>query len=309
MVGIYIITNKVNCKNYIGLSRCIEYRFEEHKKGIRSNKHLQNSMKKYGIENFEFKVLEECNDLNILGERERYWISVYKSNDPRYGYNKTDGGEDSFRFNEEMHRHLSEHHADVNGEKNPAYGKKIIHNDSDIIRVLPENLQFYLEDGWELGFPEISREKLSKSITANGNPIYGKNRISKDGKIKYVTDEEVEIYRLDGWIIGLTDEEKQKRSEKYTGTIMVNNGSRNKMIHQEELGKYLSDGWVVGQYFDLGSKERLIDAVKNSPNKSWIHKEDGETKRVSPDEVEHYISLGWIAGRPYKPRKPRKKSV
>lgn len=96
MIGIYFIKNKANNKIYIGLSTSIEKRFLFHKRrlisGKHKNKHFQSSFDTYGLENFEFSILEECNE-DILSEREKYWIVFYKSHDREFGYNKTYGGE------------------------------------------------------------------------------------------------------------------------------------------------------------------------------------------------------------------------
>ena len=65
--GIYKIVNKVNGKYYVGSSRdVLKCRFYEHKrlltKNKHFNKHLQNSWNVYGESNFEFVLVESCND-------------------------------------------------------------------------------------------------------------------------------------------------------------------------------------------------------------------------------------------------------
>ena len=46
-------------------------------------------MRKYGIENFTFSVIEECSQ-EQLNEREIYWIEYYDTY--KNGYNSTLGG-------------------------------------------------------------------------------------------------------------------------------------------------------------------------------------------------------------------------
>ena len=70
MTGIYSITNTVNGKVYVGLSTNIRKRWTQHKSNqkrkIEPNKVLYKSMNKYGINNFKFKILEECSlDIRI----------------------------------------------------------------------------------------------------------------------------------------------------------------------------------------------------------------------------------------------------
>lgn len=54
-------------------------------------------MRKHGIKNFDFSIIEECNreDLN---EREKYWIAYYDSTNPEKGYNILEGGNDAPRY-------------------------------------------------------------------------------------------------------------------------------------------------------------------------------------------------------------------
>lgn len=78
--GVYIIRNKVNGKFYIGSSKNIWNRWQSHKyelnNGIHSNKHLQRAWNKYREENFEFDVLEFC-DEEIQFQREQEYIDKY----------------------------------------------------------------------------------------------------------------------------------------------------------------------------------------------------------------------------------------
>ena len=91
MIGIYKFTNKLNGKIYIGQSVDIEHRRKEHLR-YKDGGYFHRSLMKYGNDNFDFEILEEC-DIMQLNERERYWISYYNSNNRDKGYNCTEGGE------------------------------------------------------------------------------------------------------------------------------------------------------------------------------------------------------------------------
>lgn len=99
MIGIYKITNKVNGKSYIGQSVNIEKRLVNHKATASKIKDhcydypLYRAFRKYGFENFEFEILEECSN-EQLDEKERFWISYF--NTLKDGYNQTFGGDGSF---------------------------------------------------------------------------------------------------------------------------------------------------------------------------------------------------------------------
>lgn len=93
MVGIYKITNLENNHCYIGQSRNIQKRWSDHK--IASNNKndkgydypLYRAFRKYGIDNFSFEIIEECN-IELLNDKECYWIDYYKPE-----YNQTIGGD------------------------------------------------------------------------------------------------------------------------------------------------------------------------------------------------------------------------
>ena len=92
--GIYKITNVKNHKCYIGKSVNIYKRWCDHcKSGVgateasMTNK-LYAAMRKDGIENFTFELLEEC-PREELNKKEAFYIDLYESNS--YGYNSTQG--------------------------------------------------------------------------------------------------------------------------------------------------------------------------------------------------------------------------
>ena len=55
--------------------------------------YLSRAIRKYGWDNFEWEMIDEHEDVNVLKQLERLHISRYESNDPFWGYNITDGGD------------------------------------------------------------------------------------------------------------------------------------------------------------------------------------------------------------------------
>ena len=91
--GIYKITRLKTGEIYIGKSTDVKKRWTEHCKtvfGVGSIAHsiLHTTMKKDGIENFTFELLEEVSK-DKLTEREKYWITFYDSKN--YGLNERNG--------------------------------------------------------------------------------------------------------------------------------------------------------------------------------------------------------------------------
>jgi group I intron endonuclease len=98
MTGIYKIENKINGKVYIGQARDILLRWQEHRDNYlykRYNYCLYMAFEKYGIENFEFSVIELCSE-EELNDKEKHWIQHFHSylgDKNCNGYNMTTGGE------------------------------------------------------------------------------------------------------------------------------------------------------------------------------------------------------------------------
>lgn len=91
--GIYKITRLKTGEIYIGKSTDVKKRWTEHCKtayGVGTIAHsvLHTTIKKDGIENFTFELLEEV-PKDKLTEREKYWITFYDSKN--YGLNMREG--------------------------------------------------------------------------------------------------------------------------------------------------------------------------------------------------------------------------
>ena len=96
--GIYRILNNVNGKSYIGQSIDIYKRWKEHVLNAKSNRlnyALYSAMNKYGIDNFSFSILEEC-EPHKLSDKEIYYIELFRTYvdfEDSNGYNMTLGGD------------------------------------------------------------------------------------------------------------------------------------------------------------------------------------------------------------------------
>lgn len=94
IVGIYVVINKVNSKLYIGQSIDIERRWNQHKYG-KGSLILRNAISKYGLKNFEFKILDEVNTKGksveevreLLITLEQKWLDDKKPYLRENGYN------------------------------------------------------------------------------------------------------------------------------------------------------------------------------------------------------------------------------
>lgn len=259
---IYLITNKLTGKHYVGrTTRTIEVRWKEHIKCMNSGdqRHLYLAMRKYGLENFSIEELCKCASLDELNQQEKEFCLKYNAYTD--GYNMTEAGEtnpmDSIKSREahdnkmrsaEVREKISKTMKIVRQQsKDHIY----IHKDNLQKRIDPKDLSDYLADGWLTG------------------AISGKIRLHKiDGTETTIFEEDLEKYLNEGWIVGgkpnrLSPEHKQKLAESH--------------------GPWSED-------FKKDQSQRLKDFYRNNPN--WETKSKHAVVVTSPDnsQVFHFQS-------------------
>lgn len=121
---IYITTNLINQKKYIGKRKCkCDIDRDTY---IGSGKILKSAIKKYGKENFVKDILEICENEEVCNEREKYWIAFYNAVHNDEFYNIASGGEGGDTYaglsDEELARIRQIKSAKSSGENNPRYG-------------------------------------------------------------------------------------------------------------------------------------------------------------------------------------------
>jgi len=91
-IAVYVITNIVNGKQYVGITNNLSKRWSAHRKTDGRCPALHNAFKKYGIDKFVFTHLMDVFDLEHAKEIEQQLI-VEKGCKVPNGYNVSDGGE------------------------------------------------------------------------------------------------------------------------------------------------------------------------------------------------------------------------
>ena len=122
---IYLVTNKINCKRYVGQTKQgrLDKRIFEHlieSKAAGTTVIFHNAIRKYGIENFEIEVIEDHISEEEIDEKEKFYIQFYHTYYKEgKGYNMTLGGQGThgYIFTEEDKAKMS--------EKNKAAWKQI----------------------------------------------------------------------------------------------------------------------------------------------------------------------------------------
>lgn len=155
---IYKTTNNINGKIYIGKKH--SKIFLENYYG--SGKLIKRAIEKYGLENFVVEIIEECNTLEELNNREIYYIEFFNSHfSLGKGYNIALGGDGGNLIGMlpdiEYNSFVLDCKKRAKGKNNPNYGNgdKISGDKNPSKR------------------PDV-RKKLSKANSGKNNAMYGK---------------------------------------------------------------------------------------------------------------------------------------
>lgn len=177
--SIYIIENKINGKLYVGQTCNINKRFYAHKNYCQ-NKHLANSFKKYGLDNFDFIVLQDGLSKEEADDIEIGLISLFNTTNPSNGYNKEAGGAHGSpseetrlkqslahrgkKLTEEQKRKIGEKAKIYNkGERNGMYG--VPHTEEWKLE-MSQKMSKENNPWWHKGNPVVQLDKITKEVIA-----------------------------------------------------------------------------------------------------------------------------------------------
>lgn len=199
---IYMIKNKINNKLYIRQTiRSFEERIVDYKRGY-GNDYLNNAFNKYGIENFEFTIIDTAKNLNDLNEKEIFYIKKYNSRNKEYGYNIELGGRNALPSKDTLEK-MSKSHKGIKqtdewirsriaikgSEEAKKYGRKKTEKEK---KYLSENSpKFWLgKERSEETKEKIRKTKLKKGLSDKQKSIICKKVIAYDP----ITNKEINIY-------------------------------------------------------------------------------------------------------------------
>ena len=182
---VYVHTCNANGKRYVGCTTQArpEFRWAEGK-GYQNNDHFYRAILKYGWSNFQHEVFEVESEEEMY-RKEVELISFYHSNDPRYGYNHSSGGEKSASGcirSEESRKKQSEDN--LKRWADPEYRKRVSEtikercNDPEVRRKRSEIQKKVHSD------PEYRRKMSEAAKKSHSDPEYRK-KISEAAKNRW----------------------------------------------------------------------------------------------------------------------------
>ena len=187
---IYRATNKINGKIYVGqTTRSFEERKSQHISDALCNKYnmyFHRAIRKYGVDNFDWDVLDYCETYDELNNAEIKAIEKY--NAFGNGYNLTKGGKGSvgFRHSEEFKERMSNARIGVKVTDETKKKISLIHSGKRLCEATKKKIS---DAHKGITHSEESRQKISKVRVELGlakgenNPMYGK-RHTKETKEK-----------------------------------------------------------------------------------------------------------------------------
>ncbi len=169
---IYLITNKINGKVYVGKTDNPTKRWRDHVERAycgrpRERFYVHHAIAKYGVENFTFEIIEKHETAEEMREAEIFFIAYLKSLGAQL-YNQTDGGEGcNGRVVSQVTRDkISKSHMGIN------------HTEETKLKISIENKQRFLD-------PEY-RERNKKQLQENA-----KNRSGEKSNFSKLKSEDV----------------------------------------------------------------------------------------------------------------------
>lgn len=258
---VYKTTNLVNNKIYIGQHK--KSYFDTHYFG--SGTQLLRAIEKYSLKAFRCDLIEACDTADELSEREIFWIAYFNSRDPDIGYNISEGGNVNKGFTQSEHqkavvskRNSYKRSAEIRLNMSIAAKKRTLNRrtNDDKIWATDGKEEFLIDksdiDKYEKqGFITSKRLPRSSAYRQEMREKYDAGcYIHKDGKNKFISDEELNQYLTEGWTQGkvpYTQEHGDNISKAKRGAIAVTDGAKTYYVQPDQLAYYLDNGFIKGR--------------------------------------------------------------
>lgn len=117
--AVYVHVNLINGKKYFGITIQEPEKRWKNGYGYSNNAHFTNAINKYGWDGFAHHVLYRNIPIKIAKNIEEMLINEQMSYDPRFGYNKTMGGELEIPSEETRRKMSANNRIKNNPERNP----------------------------------------------------------------------------------------------------------------------------------------------------------------------------------------------
>lgn len=246
---IYKTTNLINNKIYIGKKKSSKFLGEKY---LGSGKIIRHAIEKYGKDNFSVELLEECDSLETLNEKEKYYILKYNSQNLIIGYNISFGGDGGVTWGYDKHPFKGKHHTEESRKKNSesCKGRIAWNKGKKGVQIMSEETKQKIRfknlgkkknriKKHNVPMSEETKEKLRQANLGKKVPIevVEKARITQLNKhLHWFNNGILEVQASvcpDGYTFGrlkMTNEQKQKLSNSHKGKQPWNKGLSKEIV-------------------------------------------------------------------------------
>lgn len=300
-IGIYLLRNEIDGKIYVGQSSNLSKRNRQHKNALLNNRHfnehLQRAYNKYGNV-FKFEIIEYCL-LEMLDEREMYWINKFKANNKKYGYNILIG-------TTQFKKHSEESKEKIRKANQGSNNKLTI---SEVIEIKKELVKNYDIKKISIKY-NVSKSTISKIgkcknwswVESNlNNKLLKRKEIEEElVKKEWLTNKNVsEISKKFGIGIRkvyniLNNEMVKKNNKIIKRNESIINDYKNGMSKSEILKKYNISKTtyvrITSKLYNQNRKE-MINKVYEMKNKGISTIEISKKLKINPSTVNRYFKI------------------
>lgn len=270
---IYLIKHIASGKGYVGLTRrSLKQRFQGHidvaKKRIRPDGTITHDIAKYGREAFSIELLEEVQSLELLSQREIFFIKELHTLSPN-GYNQNRGGSLALT--------AVTHHVE-------GVGYRGVGQLADSYDLLEETVRARLTAGWSveqaIGLdspPKFSRKGTQFQI--GGKSFESETALAKEFNIP------IERFRARVHQMNWSIDEALGLIERPLNQVTVDGKSFANLKlacdafghHREKIRSRLNNGWTVDEAFEIVERDSKPAKPKAIPVKHFPLEIDGAT--------------------------------
>lgn len=257
--GIYLLTNKINGKVYVGQSTDIEGRWLCHQTGrARGQPKLDRAFLKYGSGAFTYDILEVCEaDVDVLNKLEVKWGVLLRAIED--GYNCKLGGRGCVVVSEETRRRISQ------GQK----GKKLSADHIEKIRKMNKGRVHTAETRAKVSAAGMGRRCTAETREKRSRSLKGR-KFSEEHRRKL--------------------SERMKGSERAIALGNLNKARRGVPLSEEHRRAVASSGVWDGRPWTDEMRAKLSGRVKSAEERKKL----SEAHKGKPKSEEHRRRLSAI---------------
>jgi group I intron endonuclease len=293
---IYKVENKKNGKVYIGKTKhTLIHRMKEHLRDSKNPKTtFHHALAKYGHDEFEWKVIYKCKDINELNTLEVKFISEYNSY--KNGYNSTTGGDGGYEFSDDVLKKIG----DCTKRRNILYGNPFqnkTHTDESKKVISKQVKEWYNENDHPFKGKTHVAETIQKIREANKewhkyNENSFKGKTHTDEAKKLMRQKRIEWHNEnENPFKGKVHSETTKKiiSEKNTGNISPNKGKELSESHRNSLSE-AQRKWLENNKHPFNGKTQT-DEAKEKMKRAWeqrVEKKCPHCNKVGKANMKRY---------------------